>query len=113
VLSITPAQTAPAETLTIHFAHRASVPSCSFEVDMQATRLPQKGDPDDYNEAMPDGSYVRFANYKPQTDAVKELSVDVSSKRARFAVITVALPAGYETKKCRLKGPLEVVFFGK
>jgi hypothetical protein len=82
-------------------------------METQAIRLSQKGDPDLYNEAMPDGTYVRFANYKAKSDGVKELSVDVSSKRPRFAAITVALPAGYDMNRCGLTGQLEVVFFGK
>ncbi len=113
VLSITPEHIASANTLTVRFAHRASSAVCNFEVEVKALRLPQKGDQDDYTEALPDGSYVQFANFQPQTGAVKELSVDVSSKRAKFAAVTVPLPQGIDPKACRLKSPLELVFFGK
>jgi hypothetical protein len=114
LLTIARDQATIAHTVVIHFVHREASPACSFEMDAKATRLPQRGDLDDFNEAMPDGSYVRFANYSVQNEAFKELSVDISSKHPRFAAVTVKLPPGYDTKKCRQQGlELEVIFFGK
>jgi hypothetical protein len=113
LLTIAPAQAKAAGAIAIHFVHREASAACSFEMVTEATRLPQTGDLDDFNEAMPDGSYVRFANYKAQTEAFKELSVDVSSMRPQFASVTVKLPPGYDTKKCRHRGrEIDVIFFG-
>jgi hypothetical protein len=113
-MTIVPAQNTAAGAISIHFVHREASAACSFEMYAEATRLPQMGDIDDFNEAMPDGSYVRFANYKAQTESFKELSVDVSSKRPRFASLRVKLPPGYDTSKCRQQGSdLEVLFFSK
>jgi GH24 family phage-related lysozyme (muramidase) len=84
VPSITPDSVAPVNGLTVRFAHRAASAACSFEVEVKALRLPQKGDPDDYTETMPEGSYMQFVNCQPQTAAVKELSVDLSSQGLDF-----------------------------
>jgi len=113
-LTIAPAQTKEANTIVIRFVHKEGLAACGFALEAKATRLPQRGAPDDFNEAMPDGSYVRVANYRAQIESIQELSLDTSSKQPRFASITVKIPTGYDTKKCKHSGAaLDVLFFAK
>jgi hypothetical protein len=112
VLTITQASQNHADAITITLAHREPSSVCSFELQADAQRLLQKNSSDDFNEALPDGTWVTYANYQTNNETIEELSVDVSSKLPRFAAITLKLPPGYDTKKCLIKnGDLEVLFF--
>jgi hypothetical protein len=111
-LSITQASQKPADSIAITMSHKESSSACSFALQTNAKRKFEKGSPDDFNEALPDGSWVTFANYKPNNETISEFSVDVSSKSPRFASIALQVPASYDTKRCLIKnGYLEVLFF--
>jgi hypothetical protein len=111
-LSITQTLQKPTDTIAITMSHKESSSACNFELQTNAKRLFQKGSPDDFNEALPNGTWVTFANYKPNNETISEFSVDVSSKSPRFASIALKVPADYDTKKCLIKsGYLEVLFF--
>lgn len=100
--------------LNVAFSHFESSPSCSFELKFKATSKPVVGDPDDYNEAMPDGTYVQVFNYSTDDKNISAFSVDRKMSKARFASINILLPTSYDVKKCKLKqGTLEVLFFRK
>lgn len=100
--------------LDVSFSHSEVSPACSFELKFKAAQKPATGDPDDYNEAMPDGTYVQVFNYSSDNKNILALSVDRKTSKARFASINISLPPSYDVKKCKLKkNTLEVLFFRK
>jgi len=112
VLTITQASQKHADAITITLAHREPASVCSFELQADAQRLFKNNSSDDFNEALPDGTWVIYASYKTSNEAISELSVDVSSKLPRFAAISLKLPPSYDTKKCLVKDrDMEVLFF--
>ncbi|MDD2368889.1 MAG: hypothetical protein PHQ90_06265 [Sulfuricurvum sp.] len=111
-LNITLVSQKPADAIAITMSHKETSSACNFELLTNAKRKFEKGSPDDFNEALPNGTWVTFANYEPDNETISELSVDVSSKSPRFASIALQVPASYDTKKCLIKnGYLEVLFF--
>jgi hypothetical protein len=111
-LIVSPAPGGGLSSVQIKFSHREKNSRCNFEVVAQAKRLPQKPPLDDWNEALPDGSYIKYADFSADSEAIHGLSLDVSSKLPRFASITVAIPIENKSPSCLNKGnEMESIFF--
>jgi hypothetical protein len=100
------------ETVQVIFIHKEKTPTCSFEIQSIAKRISHTTSSDDYNMALPDGSYAKYAKFKAFESSVRSLEIDQSSKNLRYASIVVKPPASYDSRRCRVKdAEMEVLFF--
>lgn len=114
VSKVTLTQLSNSESFHLKVTYRESR-SCTIEVETDAIKLrrPSSSAEDDYNEAMPDGSYIQFEEYRPKNPQIGSLQIDRDIAKPLFVALSIHKPTETDMKWCSKKDQINLLFFGK